>query len=116
VTSAASLAARWRSEAAVLRRRGAVLQAECLETCACDLETISTEAALEALTVAEAAKETGFSASQLRRLVRAAVLPHAEVAGVTRVRRQDLPRKLRPCGDDGPQLARAALALAEASH
>jgi hypothetical protein len=111
-TAAASLADRWRAEAAVLRQRGAVLQAECLETCACDMETILTQTELESLTVADAARESGFSASQLRRLVRAGVLPHAEDSGVTRVRRGDLPRKIRPVADAPPSRERGVLTLA----
>jgi hypothetical protein len=48
---------------------------------------------MEALTVDEAAEESGFSAGHLRRLVQRGKLPNAGAKGSPRIRRRDLPRK-----------------------
>ncbi len=89
-----SLAARWRQEAAVLRHRGAAVQAEALLSCAVELERALTESSLEQLSVREAAVESGFSESQLRR----------RFPGMARIPRGQLPKK----GERqlGPELTR----------
>lgn len=112
--AAASLAERWRAEAATLHKRGATVQADVLVACAAELEATVIEADLEALSIRAAARESGFSPSQLRRLVRAGVLPHVEASGPLRVPRGSLPRKLRAASD--PAAARAELSLVGKSH
>lgn len=108
-SAAASLAERWRAEAATLRKRGAAVQAGVLDACAAELEATVIEADLEALSIRAAAAESGFSASQLRRLVRAGVLPHVEGRGPLRVPRGSLPRKLRAAPDKAVPPASQAL-------
>lgn len=79
----AELRARWREDAAVLRRRGAGQLADSLEGCAAELETALAAEASAPLTVAEAAAESGYSAAQLRRLF----------PGQRTIPRGELPRK-----------------------
>jgi DNA-directed RNA polymerase specialized sigma24 family protein len=89
----AELLTRWREQAAVLRSRGAPAQADALATCAAEVEEAVRMQELEGLTVAEAAAESGYSPSQLRRAF----------PGQRRIRRGDLPRK--PRHPSGPDLA-----------
>jgi len=53
------LASRWRTDAAVLRLRGAAGQADTLESCAAELEESEQERESEALTLEEGAAESG---------------------------------------------------------
>jgi len=71
----AALLVRWRQDAATLRARGAPAQAA------------ATEAALELLDLERAARESGYSRAQLRRLF----------PGQRRIPRAALPRKPSPC-------------------
>jgi AraC-like DNA-binding protein len=64
----AALVDRWRTDAETLRRRGAVAQADAAETFARDLEEALEAHRLETLDVHEAARESGYSESQLRRI------------------------------------------------
>ena len=91
-----SLVNRWRVEAATLRRRGAPQQAEALESCAEELEAALREHELEALTLQEAAEESGYSEEHLRRMVRDGTLPAQRNGGTRshiRISRKDLPKK-----------------------
>lgn len=102
--SLADLTLRWREEAKVLRRRGAVAQGEVLEGCAAELEEAVTACEDEVLTVAEAADDTGYSEETVRRWVRSGQLPAERNSGTRshiRLRRGDLPRKPRPVGRTG---------------
>jgi hypothetical protein len=58
-----------------------------------DLERAWREAADEALTLSEAAAESGYSASRLRHMVADGAIPNAGRKGAPRLRRADLPRK-----------------------
>ena len=89
----AELAARWRADVDLLRRRGAAAQADVLLGCADELEQQQREHALEALTLEQAAAESGYSYSALEKLVRGGQLANAGQKGAPRVRRGDLPRK-----------------------
>ena len=91
----AALAEQWRGEAEVLRRRGAIAQAEVLESCAAELEASLRECELEALTLQEAAAESGYSYSALQKLVSSGELANVGERHRPRVRRGDLPRKAR---------------------
>lgn len=95
------LAAEWREEADLLRRRGAPRQADALESAAEDLERRLPEWRLEPLTVEEAVRESGYSRSQLYALLSDGKLPNAGEPGAPRVRRCDLPRKP---GHEAPEL------------
>ena len=87
------LAAQWRSEAETLRRRGAAAQAVALESCADDLETALRERTLEALTLNEASRESGYSYSALQKMVANGTVPNQGNSHRPRIRRGDLPRK-----------------------
>ena len=103
-TSQHDLAARWRAEIDVLRKRGAEAVAAAVESCADELEQSLREAALEALTLSEAAEESGYSKSHLSRLIATDRLPNAGRRNAPRVKRGDLPRKPDNPMDDGPDL------------
>jgi hypothetical protein len=105
----ASLTARWRDEATLLRRRGAEAQAALLESCADDLEAANREADLEALTLQEAAQESGYSVDHLGRLVREGRIPNAGQGWGPRIRRCDLPRKPFQEPDSGIEALTARL-------
>ncbi len=63
------LAARWRKEATLLRRWGAETHSTVLECCTSELEAALRESELEAVTLREAAKESGFSYSTIQKKV-----------------------------------------------
>jgi len=83
----------WRSEATLLRRRGAHQQADVLESCAADLEAWLREHDLEALTLEQAAIESGYSYSALQKKVAGGELANVGKKHAPRIRRADLPRK-----------------------
>ena len=99
-TPLAALLDRWRADAATLLRRGAIDAAAALESCADELAEALQRAALEELTPAQAARETGFSASAIRR----------RFPGQKAIRRADLPNKGGRAAVDGPDLAGEILA------
>lgn len=84
-----SLVEGWRSEAEILRRRGAPRQAEALESAAEDLEDRIREWRLELLTLEEASAETGLAYDTLQRKV-GSEIRNAGEKGSPRVRRCDL--------------------------
>jgi hypothetical protein len=87
------LVTRWRSEAKILRRRGAIPQAEVLEECAQDLEEALRHHDEDTLTLAEASQASGYTADHLGRLVRDGRLHNAGKRNAPRIRRCDLPQK-----------------------
>ncbi len=87
------LAESWRVNASILRHWGAPAHAEVLERCAEELEQGLQEFELEPLTLQEAAKESGYSADHLGRLVRQRKLLNVGKANAPRIRRCDFPRK-----------------------
>lgn len=89
----ALLAARWRADAEVLRRRGCAEAACLLESCAGELEDCGALVQDEHLPLAAAARESGYSVPHLRRLIAQGRLAAVPSQGPTRVRRGDLPRK-----------------------
>ena len=109
-----ALASRWRTEANVLRKRGAVAQAVALESCADELETVLRERDLEALTLQGASEESGYSYSAIQKMVAEGKLPNLGDKNRPRVRRGDLPRKAgqlpRGPSDGEPDLAEKVLA------
>lgn len=82
----------WRADAAVLRRRGCADKAELLEACAAELEHDLTVRATEEalLTVEEAARETGYSASGIRKQLERGAVPNRGAPYQPRIRRGDL--------------------------
>jgi hypothetical protein len=92
----ADLADLWRREATTLRHRGGQAQADCLESCADDLEQAILATDNTALTLTEAATESGYSPDHLGRQLRLGKLPNAGTKGRPRIRRADLPRRIAP--------------------
>ena len=88
------LGERWRAEAVVLRKRGATAQAEVLESCADDHQQVLDGWHTEALTLRQAAEESGFSYSTLQQ----AKSLNAGISGTPRIRRCDLPYKPQRSG------------------
>jgi hypothetical protein len=94
-TQLLKLASQWHDEAKALRRRGADPQALVLESCAEELERAEMEYGLEALTLQEAERESGYSYSALQKIVASNRLLNVGSKHSPRIRRGDLPRKAR---------------------
>ncbi len=77
---------------------GATIAAEVIE----DLRSIVRARALDILSLSEAARESGYSADHLARLVREGRIPNAGRRGKPMIRRTDLP--IRPRKLDGPKV------------
>jgi len=102
VTGVRTLVDVWRGRADELRPY-AEAAARAFETAAAELEAIAVEEEVTALTLEEAADESGYSSEHLGRLVREGVIPNAGRRRAPRIQRRDLPRKaaqLRAAGDD----------------
>ena len=87
----------------MLRRRGQDALAAMAESYADELEEALREHDIEALTLQEAAVESGYSADHLGRLVRDGKITSAGQPNAPRIRRADLPRK--PKGTHAPDHA-----------
>ena len=107
------LVAEWRNEADTLRKFGATGQAEAVECCATGLEERLRASQIEALTLEQAATESGFSYSTLQQRLADGSLPNAGERGSPRIRRVDLPLRggaPAPRTEDGtPDLASEVL-------
>lgn len=86
-------AAEWRDEAERLRTIEATGQAATHEYLADQLDQLFSDHLDEALTLTEAAEESGYDPSHLGRLVRQGTIPNAGSEDAPRIRRRDLPRK-----------------------
>jgi hypothetical protein len=84
-----------RTEAARLKRHGALEAAATKEVDAEELEAFVRDLEFAALTLDEAAEESGYSAAHLSRLLSEGALRNAGKPGAPRIRRGDLPRKCR---------------------
>ncbi len=91
--SVEALPAAWRRRAKALRRYGSEPPAVALERCADELETTLVERDETTLSLVEAARESGYSADHLGRLVRDGRIPNAGRPGAPRIARVHLPRK-----------------------
>jgi hypothetical protein len=89
------LLARWRAEAELLRRYGHAATAAACELHAREVAAVLSAVGAEQLTLSEAAAESGFSEEHLGRLVREGKLPNVGRRGAPRIRRADLPLKVR---------------------
>lgn len=107
-----ALVSEWRAEAKLLRRRGAIGRAVAAESYAAEVEERSREYQLEALTLQQAAAESGFSYSTLEKMLRTGDLENVGRKRAPRVRRGDLPRKPRRCRNAPENDGIAALVLA----
>lgn len=87
------LATRWHKEAEILHRRGADDQATVLESCAKEVLEEGRLFSSEAITLEQAAQESGYSYSALQKMTRGGTIPNAGAKRSPRVRRGDLPKK-----------------------
>ena len=92
----------WRGQAEALRRYGGETPAVVLDRCAADLEATLRELDETTLSLTQAARESGYSADHLGRLVRDGKIPNAGRPGAPRIARRHLPRKT---GAGKPRLA-----------
>ena len=91
--SVETLPATWRTQAKALRRYGGDTPAVALESCAAELEATLRERDETTLSLTEAARESGYSADHLGRLVRDGKIPNTGRPGAPRIARSHLPRK-----------------------
>ena len=91
--SVEALPATWRTQAKALRRYGGETPAVALESCAAELEATLRERDETTLSLTEAARESGYSADHLGRLVRDGKIPNTGRPGAPRIARRHLPRK-----------------------
>lgn len=91
--SVEALPASWRKRAKTLRRYASESPAVALERCAAELEDTLRERDKTTFSLVEAARESGYTADHLGRLVRDGRIPNAGRPGAPRIARRDLPRK-----------------------
>jgi hypothetical protein len=92
-SAVAELAARWRADADLLEGHGAAQAAATARRLADQLDAAIRADLDVALTLTEAARESGYSVDRLRHKVAAGELPNAGRKGSPRIRRADLPRR-----------------------
>ena len=100
----------WRQKASDYREHAVESVARTYERCASELEAALANYDLEALTVQQAAGESGYSYGHLQRLVAEGELENIGSPGSPRVRRGDLPRKPGRPENGGVDLADEILA------
>jgi hypothetical protein len=105
----AELVTQWRTEADTLARYSPEL-ARIARTHADELDAAMRALDDDALDLATAARESGYSVERLRHMVADGSVPNAGRKGAPRVRRADLPRKPRAAaGFDAASTAREVL-------
>jgi hypothetical protein len=98
VTPFAALSAKWRIDAELLASYGAEALANVARRHANELERAVREMGDDALDLATAAQESGYSRDRLRHMIASGELPNAGKRGAPRIRRGDLPIKRRSTG------------------
>lgn len=88
-----ALYGRWRQKAELFRQHGHEATARAYELCSTELEEALTAGENELLDLQEAARESGYSADYLGRLVRAGRIRNAGRRNAPRIRRGDLPKR-----------------------
>ena len=83
----------WRKQAKALRRYGGETPATAIERCADDLDATLRERDETTFSLVEAARESGYTATHLGRLVREGKIPNAGRPNAPRIARRHLPRK-----------------------
>lgn len=83
----------WRERAQLLREHGAPDHAQLLEHLATQLDRALAAGGDEALTLVEAAKESGYTSDHLGSLLKRGVIPNAGRPKAPRIRRSDVPHK-----------------------
>ncbi len=89
-----TLHTRWRQKARLFREHGHEATARAYEACSSELETALHTDADDLLNLQEAARESGYSADHLGRLIREGKIPNAGRRNAPRVRRRDLPKRI----------------------
>jgi hypothetical protein len=89
----AELVVRWREQAQAYDRDGVTVAARLLARVADELEEVMTAEADTTLTLADAARESGYTTDHLRREIRVGHIPNAGRRNAPRIRRADLPVK-----------------------
>jgi len=85
---------KWAGEASAMRNRGALVNgAALLEEVLHDFDAATSDYQAQPLTLGNAARESGYSADYLGRLVREGRIPNAGRPNAPKIRRSDLPRK-----------------------
>ncbi len=85
---------RWRSRRQEFQRVGALVEgAKLVDEVLADVEEFLLGEDSDLLTLTEAARESGYSADHLGRLVKAGAIPNSGRTNAPRIRRKDLPRK-----------------------
>src|SRR5688500_14044701 len=96
-------AVQWRERAADRHVEGNEVAARVYERCADELDEFETQQQLEAISLDQAAMESGYSKAHLGRLITQGNLANVGKKGAPRILRQDLPRKPhRPRHSDEP--------------
>ncbi len=93
MSSPTTLSSRWRIRAKLFRDHADESVARAYEKCAGELDEAWREWEVEALTLQEAADQSGYTCSHLRRLIREQVIPDSGDDGQTRIQRNHLPKK-----------------------
>jgi hypothetical protein len=105
-TSIGDLPAEWRERADYLREYGDTNSAKLWELAAVELERAWTTFGEDTLSLADAARECGYTPGHLGALVKRGLIPNAGRTGAPRIRRCDLPVKT-PGGPGRPSRPRA---------
>ena len=95
-----TLIAKWRQETEILRQNGALGSAQVKVRDANELEEVVRAAEFEMLTLMKAAQESGYAYSTLQQRVADGSIPNAGTKSKPRIRRCDVPRKIKPRGPD----------------
>jgi len=103
----------WRSEADRMALRGLRESVDLMRSMADQLEAVLGHQHSEILTLGEAARESGYSADHLGRMIREGTIPNAGRPRAPRIRRSDVPRKASELTKMGPtptlRLTKAAI-------
>ena len=92
----------WRSEADRMALRGLRESVDLMRSMADQLEAVLGHQHSEILTLGEAARESGYSADHLGRMIREGTIPNAGRPRAPRIRRGDVPRKASGLTTTGP--------------
>jgi hypothetical protein len=111
VVNLEALVTRWRAQAGDLRRFGAGGQADAVDQCAVELESALASMGDEMLSLESAARESGYSADHLGRLIRTGRLTNHGRPKAPKVRHGELPKKPIPLARSAPVGDMEALTL-----
>jgi hypothetical protein len=99
------LLAKWTAQAEEMRRRASLVSGAALcEEFVADLRSLAEGEEAVTLNLQQAARESGYSADHLGRLVRAGQIPNAGRPNAPRIRRRDLPRKAGALPPASPEI------------